>query len=583
MKKKFFLIIILINFTNFFSLNPQDRTEKSDTDKYNISLDGVFFFNYENRDRSLSGKDDITGSDKESTGFSVSRAYLNIRGKVNEGIYKGFSFRLTTDIASFGKKGDGCSNDVCKLSNPYTTFLKYAYINIPILNREDTLIRIGLQHDPTINAQSKISLQETTWGHRYVAKTTWEEVGISPSFDRGISIIHNSTYFAGHILLANGEGGYRNNAEGLKNTFLNLNTAVENLSVGVNDSYGYSLSGLISIIPTGNNTTHNLSINFPFRFENLFGVSVNEVQFFAIDLCGSQVPLPPNIIVTAPNAPPTICQYSQSNIPDFSYIRGTKRAKQDVNYGAEVDYLFKSKIFELTIGLGSIIKIDKRGEAIRLTRGLLYGQQPSIKASEITSYYQYQTDTLGNANYVLIHFRWLDFGAFIRYTVGTGDKILGKLGTKPSKSIYQQLIEIDYSNNIIGDVDYYDLIRLDYGKAEFNNIIFGITYNILSEFKVSFGVSQTTGKDGFGRSKKENFLERIPALSGSSASGNNFSEQLQSQELFYSNTSFYNSLGYYTPGKFVTNDWIGKKLIEKQIFIRAQFVFGTTEKISDRN
>ncbi len=581
--KYFYLLIILINFINIFNLNAENEVQESLSNKHEISLDGIFFLNYENRDRTPSGKDDSTGSSEENTGFSVSRAYLNIRGKISEGKYKGYSFRLTSDITSFGKNGDGCNNDICKSSNTYSHFLKYAYINIPLFKREDTFIRIGQQQEPTVNAQSKISLQEKTWTHRYIAKATWEELGISPSVDRGISIIHNSTFIAGHILLANGEGGFRNNAERLKNTFLEPKKAVKNLSEGVSDSYGYSLSGLISIIPTGSNNNHNFSINFPFRIENFSGVNSNEVQFLAIDICGSQVPLPPNSIITTPNAPTTVCQYSQSGIYDFSYYKGTKRAKQDVNYGTEIDYIFISNNFEFTVGLGNITKIDKRGEALRLTRGLLYGQQPSIKASEITSYYEYQTDTVGSANYVFTHFRWLDYGAFARYTVGTGAEKLGKLGTKPSKSIYQQLIELDYSNNIIGDITYQDFNRLDYGKAEFRNLIVGITYFVSSDFQISLGISQTTGRDGYGRSRKENFLERIPALPGSSASGNNLSEQLESEEAFYSYTSFYNSLGYTTPGRFVTNDWIGKNVIDRQIFLRAQFVFGEVEKTSDRN
>ena len=52
---------------------------------------------------------------------------------------------------------------------------------------------------------------------------------------------------------------------------------------------------------------------------------------------------------------------------------------------------------------------------------------------------------------------------------------------------------------------------------------------------------------------------------------------------FYSYTGNYNRLGYNLPGQFSTNEWLGKEMIDRQIFIRAQFVFGAVERMAERN
>jgi len=593
MKLYLFILIFFINFFNIYSQNNQpspeekpptkEETSKPMFDNYQLSLDGIFFPRYEMKDRTPIGRDDLAGSSEQTTGFTLARTYLNLRGKVKEGELKGYSFRLTSDITPFGTMGDGCINDTCTRSNPYTMYLKYAFVNIPVLKRKDTFIRLGLQHDPTVNAQSRISLQEDGWGHRYIARTTWEDIGLAPSVDRGISIIHNSTFYAGHILLGNGEGPFRNNAERISTPFVDPKNGVRRLSEGVNDSYGLSLSGIFSIIPTGENAKNILSINFPFRLENVVGVSNNEVQFLAIDICGNQTALPANAIVTTFNAPSTVCEFSQSGIPNFSYYRGTKRAKQDLSYGTEVDYTYNNKEFKFTIGAGTVLKIDRRGEAVRLSRGLLLGQNPSISASEFTSYYQTQTDTVGNANYILAHVKWKDYGAFARHTIGTAGNLLGQLGTRASKSWTQQVLEQDSANNIFGDLSYTDLNRLDMGKAVFKSSVLGVTYYFTPSFIISFGLSETRATDTVGRRARENVLERFPAIAGSSASGRNLSEQLESPQAFYSYTSFYNSLGYNLPGQFATNEWIGKEIIDRQVFLRAQFIFGEVERMSERN
>ncbi len=553
------------------------------TGNYKLGLDGIFFPRYESRDRATNGRDDATGSTDESTGFGLSRTYLNVRGKSTDEKYEGYSFRLTSDIAPIGKMGDGCLNNSCSQSNPYTMYMKYAFVSIPILKRKDTFIRIGQQHDPTVNAQSRISLQEDAWAHRFVARTTWEDIGLSPSVDRGISIFHNSEYYAGHFLLGNGEGPFRNNGERINSGFANPELSVHRLSTGVNDSNGLSLSSLVSIIPTGYNKKNILSVNFPFRFENVHGVSGNETQFLAADICGNQENLPATAIVTTLNAPNTICEYSQSGVPNFSFYKGTKRAKQDYSYGMETDYSLNLETIKFTFGVGTVYKVDRRGEALRLSRGLLYGENPNISAANYTSYYQTESDRIGNANYLLSHIKWLDYGLFFRYTFGSAGTSLGQLGTRSSKSWAEQVLEQDSKNNILGDFSYTDSNRLDLGKAIFKSTILGATYQMTSDFLISFGVSESRATDPVGRRARENSLERVPTLPGSSATGRNLSEQFESNQSFYSYTGNYNRLGYNLPGQFSTNEWLGKEMIDRQIFIRAQFIFGAVERMSERN
>jgi hypothetical protein len=569
--------------------SPTKETNKTkiendlSTGNYKLGLDGIFFPRYEFRDRASNGRDDAAGSTEESTGFGLSRTYLNLRGRSTDEKYEGYSFRLTSDIAPMGRLGDGCLNNTCSQSNPYTMYLKYAFISIPVLKRKDTFIRIGQQHDPTVNAQSRISLQEDAWAHRFVARTTWEEIGLSPSVDRGISIFHNSEYYAGHFLLGNGEGPFRNNGERLNSGFANPELAVSRLSAGVNDSHGLSVSSLVSFIPTGYNKKNILSVNFPFRFENVHGVNGNETQFLAADICGNQEALPPSAIVTSLNAPNTVCEYSQSGVSNFSFYKGTKRAKQDYSYGMETDYSLNLESIKFTLGVGTVYKVDRRGEALRLSRGLLYGENPNVSAANYTSYYQSESDRIGNANYILSHIKWKDYGAFFRHTLGTSGSVLGQVGTNSSKSWAEQVLEQDVKNNILGDFSYTDSNRLDLGRAMFKSTIVGATYQMTPDFLISFGVSESRATDSVGRRARENTLERVPVLPGSSATGKNASEQLESSQSFYSYTGNYNRLGYNLPGQFSTNEWLGKEMIDRQIFIRAQFIFGAVERMAERN
>lgn len=559
----------------------KDTKETLQLENFKLSLDGIFFPRYEFKDRTPVGRDDLTGSSEETTGFGLARTYLNLRGKIDEGKYKGMHFRLTSDLMPHGRMGDGCTADMCERSNPYTLYLKYAFVNIPVFGRQDLHIRIGQQHDPTVNSQSIYSLQDDAWGHRYVARTTWEDIGLTNSTDRGISLIFNSDYFGFHTLLGNGEGPFRNNGERILSSFRDPNRTVAELSQGVNDSYGLGSSTLITIIPTGKNKTHKLALNVPIRLENVTGISSNETQFLAVDICGSQVPLPPFAVINTFNAPNTVCEYSQNGVPNYSFYKGTKRAKQDIAYGSEVDYSFTSTRFKFTIGAGTVIKIDRRDEAIRLSRSLLQGG--SVDLASLPTFYRNDTDQVGNANYILAHLRFADYGVFGRYTKGTAGAVLGQLGTRSSQPWINQVVIQDFANNILGDFSLADAGRIDLGKATFTSKVLGVTYYYSPEFQVSLGFTEVKASDGIGRPLKENVLERIPALPGSSATGRNLSEQLESPQVFYSNVSTFNSLGYNLPGQFATNEWIGKSVVDRQVFIRAQFVFGTVERLAERN
>ncbi len=550
-------------------------------ENFKLSLDGIFFPRYELKDRTPVGRDDLTGSSEETTGFGLARTYLNLRGKIQEGKYKGMHFRLTSDLVPFGRTGDGCTANICQQSNPYSLYLKYAFINFPILGRQNLHLRIGQQHDPTVNSQSIYSLQDDAWAHRYAARTTWEDIGLTNSTDRGISLIFNSDYFGFHTLLGNGEGPFRNNGERSNSPFRDPNLTVKELAQGVNDSYGLGSSTLITIIPTGKNKTHKLAINVPIRLENIAGISHNETQFLAVDICGGQVPLPPFAVVNAFNAPNTVCEFSQTGVPNYSYYKGAKRAKQDLAYGSEIDYSFYSSKISFTIGAGTILKIDKRDEAIRLSKSLLQGGQ--VDLANLPTFYKNDTDQIGNANYILAHLRFADYGIFGRYTRGTAGAVLGQLGTRSSQPWINQVVTQDFANNVLGDFSLADAGKLDLGKAIFTSKVLGITYYYSPEFQVSLGFTEVRASDGIGRPQKENVLERIPTLPGSSAVGRNLAEQLESPQVFYSNTQYFNSLGYNLPGQFATNEWIGKTAIDRQIFIRAQFIFGTVERLSERN
>lgn len=555
------------------SLSAQEagtEEQASNREAHEVKIDGSIWTAYEFKGRDVNGQPDVAGSRSQQSGFGHGRIYVNLRGQQNEGPFSGISYRVTTDIGPAASLGSGCNNTGCQRDNSYTVFLKYAYLNIPI--GTNATIRIGQQHTPTVDAQAGFSMQKT-WNHRYIdadGKAPWDQTGLSSSSDRGIGFIFQNDVFGAHLLLANGEGYKRNNAERAFSVFERPDETIGRLSAGESDSYGHSLYGMLSYKPTGRNRENEFVVGIPFLFRNIAGVDKSETQFLSLDFCTSTRDVLPGELPDDPLTPDQICEQTLSSpAPQFFY--GSRRAKQDYAYGLEAAYTRNEANRSITLGAGYTLLNDLRSPAFRIDQGILEGTEPS-ELRRFDFYYKNEPDRQGDLLYVYLHGKVTDWGGFIRLMQGThSDRNLNtRLGSSSSQSWLEQILEIDRANNRLGTVSYSEVNEMDQGKGQFQTIVAGLTYHMSERFRISLGMSYLEGRDPSGRERRTNILETIPSAPGSNET---VADQLESAEVYYANPQFFRSLGYLGPGQFRANDWIGRKEIIRQVFIRSEFKF----------
>ena len=540
--KKIFISILLINILIPFGgitayqekwtdSNYQSQaggTESDQKTNAEFKLTGNIFSSYEFNDHGEDGSPDSTGPTKQKQGFAIDRAYLNFMGTITSGEFQGWDFRVTTDAFQAADLGDGCVVN-CEEGNDYVVILKYAYLTIPLF--EKTFLRLGQQHTPLVDGKGGISLQKY-WGHRHVAKQTIEETALTSSTDRGIGLIHKSDYMGLHLLFANGEGYHKNSAQNLSSS-----SDLKTLAYGSGDSYGYDLYGMVSLIPTGKSKKISFSVNFPFRLHNIVGIDRSETRYVSADVTD----------ITAP----TVTIYE-----------GDTRAKRDLTGGVEADLSLKLGGVSFTVGGGSIINVDRRSNSYRHDLDGINYYDPA----DVTANSYFASDARGTVNYIFTHLRIGRVGAFARYTTGvTTDKLDGKLHLSDGRDWMTQAVIYDAGDGQFGNVTANDLAaNIDQGHGRFKSVIYGIDYHLTPAFTITIGMSELSGRDGSGREFRENSLEKIGK---EGAATTNLAEQLEN------NDQFKNSLGYQSGEKLVINDYIGKPVRNRQIFIRTNFVF----------
>ncbi|MCR9141913.1 MAG: hypothetical protein NXI24_06645 [bacterium] len=507
---------------------------------YEFKIDGVIFTGYELNDYDQVGRPDTGGPTKDSAGFRVNRAYINFRGGVTDGDYKGWGFRITTDIARSAELGDGCG-DTCSEDNDNDVNLKYAYIYVPVpfLDRlyGQNSVRLGQQHVPMVDAQDGVSLQRF-WDHRYIDQSATEKVGMSSSTDLGLSFIHRSDYLGIHLLLGNGEGYHHQNAENVQNS------SVQNLARGEGDSYGMDLYGMFSVVPTGKSKTYTWAISTPFRLHNFTGVSDEESRFFTADVS---------------SGPGTF---------DILYREGDTRAKRDLSYGLESDLKIDFGTFMFTVGFGNVTRIDKRGAVTtwRLQPGTSTGSvDDTLNRVE-------NRDAVGFANYIFAHVRWRNFGAFGRYIRGTSTTSLSsKFSPIEQTSWAGQALALDAADGQFGNLSLSTADNsIDHGEGRYDNIIYGLTFfpsAVANFFRISVGVSELYGTNQTGREYRTNVFERYTGAGSSTGNTDTVASQLEN------NTAIKANLGYGSNDTLVLNDFIGSKIDTRQVFVRAQFLY----------
>ncbi|MDH5655997.1 MAG: OprO/OprP family phosphate-selective porin, partial [Spirochaetia bacterium] len=363
---------------------PEDKALNS-----TFKVTGNIWSSYEFLDRSVNGVPDKAGSDK--AGFKVGRARVNFRGKVNKGFAKGYAYRITVDTARAAALGDGCESPTgCKEHNDYLFYIKDAYTNIPLpISFGKNNLRIGQQHTPIVENQTQYN-QVRSWGHRYLdsaGKAVWDETGLGASRDVGISLIHKNTYYSVHVMLANGEGYHKPNAEGLD--ISGNNVKLEDMAVGKSGaSYGYDVYGMLVATPTGKNKDFIVNIGLPFRYHNIVGIDQSEYSR-------------------------TTADFTDLNAPKYNYYRGDKRALQDITYGLEGEVVINRNDFSVTAGAGAAVKLDKAGYAFKFDDTVWFGVYPG-DFQAISDHYAVEEDRYGYMNYVFLHTKFRKFGAFAR-------------------------------------------------------------------------------------------------------------------------------------------------------------------------
>ncbi len=508
----------------------------------NFKIDGSIFTGYEFLDRGTTGNPEAGGGDK--TGFSVTRTYINFRGKVQEGMFKGWGFRITPDIQRADEFTNNCDNAVddtgatasCSGKNSYVYYMKYAYVDIPILKK--TWIRLGQQGTPTSSGAAGVDMTGI-WGHRYLTtqgKDPLNQMGLTESADLGVSIIHKADYYGIHLMLSNGEGYHHANAEVLNTGDLTT------LSQGADDSYGYDFYGMLSIIPTGKSKDLKWSINLPFREQNFIGMDQSEYTVRNMDI-------------------------SDYNDPKFSLYRSSTRAKKDAVYALDTDVELKLNGVKFTVGGGKVMYKDRRANAYLIDETVLNGINPA-DITTINDHFVSGEDQKGYGTYGFAHLKVGSFGGVFRYMEGTGGSSLnGKVSAVSTKPFVAKYINADVQDGVLGNIGYYDALALETSKGKFKSVVAGITYHFNDRFRITLGHSRLSGRDTTGKPYRENLFEHI-----TDGSGNTVASQIEDQST-PTGALIASSMGLSPSDTLDLNDLIGKKKVITETFLRAQYSF----------
>lgn len=140
---------------------------------------------------------DADGNTIHNSSFNVTRAYINVLGKLNHRI----EYRITPDIVreTGGSTGTGSS-----LAGSYTFRLKYAFgqFDLDDWTTKGSWVRLGLNQTPWID------YAEGIYRYRFQGPTFVDREGLFPSSDSGISGHWNfpGNYGDVHAGFYNGEG-----------------------------------------------------------------------------------------------------------------------------------------------------------------------------------------------------------------------------------------------------------------------------------------------------------------------------------------------------------------------------------------
>ncbi len=609
-------LVLFAGVLNAYETTWKDKRVDSETENNaEFKVDGEFFAGFERVDRQATGQLDAAGTNggnlqgqNMSQGFSISRAYVNVKGNMIEGPYKGFGFRLTLDGGRNINDENGTASSLTQAgNNAQIAELKFAYLTIPLFDSKilgKSELRFGQSNQPMIDGQAGFS-SEGTWGYRIADLSVPEKLQMAVAADRGLAYVQKSDYFGIHLFLSNGEGFRRTNGQAVavQNNLTTANpipgglssisplatsmttaqqtAAVTNLrtiSSGIvnggnptanynmtqTDSYAYDISGVVSAKPTGTSKDWVVQLAAPFRFANVIGERTQEYQFCALN---------PGLSI---------------NSSTFECYKGGAGAKKKELWGEEMTVQAKFGPAEVTIGGGHYVLNDRRSNAIRLDTTFLAdvttNPNPGNNVLPFTSVMNIEGNRVGQANSGFITAKVKTpigkFGALFRQIGGTSSANSAAasgtlnngssaanlaLAGLPSKSVLQQMAEawvqqpgIAYGNignawfNTRGTQPIVDL-----GKGRFVNTEYGLIYEPMDRLKFVLGVNTVLTWNPNGERTKANEMQSGATFTAGTSLNAAANSLIQSQ----------------TGAPLTVNDFGGSVLNQRQLYLRAVYQY----------
>ena len=174
----------------------------------------------------------------DNNAFSIDRAYFQYTDDISDELF----FKLRYDV---GRDSD--ENGDTKLS----TYLKNAYVDWKV----DNIGKLSFGLLSTIS----YSIQEKTWGYRFISKSSIDKAGFITTADFGVGFSKKYGEFDLNIQLLNGEGFKKQDSDEKIKTYIRLMKGESNLSKNNGINYGIILTSYEGVDGDEDN-------------ENLFGI-----------------------------------------------------------------------------------------------------------------------------------------------------------------------------------------------------------------------------------------------------------------------------------------------------------------------
>lgn len=151
--------------------------------------------------------------------FSLSRTYFTYKTDISDEL----SFKFQTDV---GRLDDGVEDA------RWTGFLKKAQLDWEVdANMKISMGMIGM---------NMLNIQEKTWGHRFISKSSIDQYKFSATADLGFAISRKHGNLTSNFMISNGEGYKESDAD--DNNKISVQLAWGETKLNKNDGYNIGLA-----------------------------------------------------------------------------------------------------------------------------------------------------------------------------------------------------------------------------------------------------------------------------------------------------------------------------------------------------